>query len=122
MGSTDYSKNPISHAVQMVKKLLLKNPFKKRFKLNKKIALPLLIVLGIFLLTIVYSLVVGLVIKKPAEAMVQNIKDSATSVQPKDLSGAESNLVLAQQNLDLVNKKFKLVSWVRLVPFFGGYI
>ncbi len=106
----------------MVKKLLLKNPFKKRFKLNKKIALPLLIVLGIFLLTIVYSLVVGLVIKKPAEAMIQNIKDSATSVQAKDLSGAESNLVLAQQNLDLVNKKFKLVSWVRLVPFFGGYI
>ena len=98
----------------------LKKP--KLPKIPKKLGLPILIIVSLFFLSLVYSLVVGLVIKKPALAIIQNIKDSSLSIQNKDLDGTESNLKLAQDNLGLINKKFKLVNWVRFVPVFGGYV
>ena len=120
-GSTNYSKNSYCDAIKMVK-LLLKNPFEKRLRLNKKVLIPLLSLLGFFLAISVYLLVVGLIIKSPVSAVKDNITASAQAIQNKDLVGAESNLKLAQDNLNLVNNKFKLVGVIRFVPLVGGYV
>jgi uncharacterized protein DUF4012 len=91
-------------------------------KIPKRIGLPLLALVSFLILIVVYSLVVGLVIKKPAMMVTKNIQASMEAIKNKDLDGTEVNLKLAQDNLDLVNNKFKLVSWVRFIPVFGGYI
>ncbi len=122
VGLAHHFKNPTGHALKMVK-LKIKLPKKTKLpKVPKKLSLSVLVAVSLFFLTIIYSLVVGLVIKKPGLMMAQNIKDSSLAIQNKDLVGAETNLKLAQENLKLVNQKFKLVSWVRFVPIFGGYI
>jgi hypothetical protein len=117
VGSSHHLKNTVSNAVKMVNLKKFHLP-----KIPKKIGLPLLAIISFIFLTIVYSLVVALVIKKPAMMVAQNVQDSMTAIQNKDLDGTETNLKLAQANLDLVNNKFKLVSWVRFIPFFGGYV
>lgn len=118
MGSFYHPKNPTSNAIQMVK---IKKPNLK-FKPNKKVVFAFVGVISFFLLTLVYSLAVGLTLKKPGTSLANNLKNTIAAVQNKDLVAAKENLQLAHDNLNLVNKKFKLVSWVRYLPFFGGYI
>lgn len=91
----------------------------KKFKKFKK---PLLIVLIVLLVCIAYGLLVAFLIKPPAVAASQAIKASVTSLQNKNLDEAQANLTLAQDNLNKVNTKFKLISWVRFIPLFGAYI
>ncbi|MEA3354872.1 MAG: DUF4012 domain-containing protein [Patescibacteria group bacterium] len=84
--------------------------------------LPLIGIFAFFLLTIVYSLFIGLSLKKPGTLLVASLKNSITAVQNKDLNQAKENLNLAHDNLKIVNKKSKFVSWVSYIPFLGGYI
>jgi len=87
----------------------------------KKFKKPLLISLIIFLVCLTYGLFVAFLIKSPAVATGQAIKASFNSLQNKNLAEAETNLASAQDNLNQVNSKFKLISWTRFIPFFGSY-
>jgi hypothetical protein len=111
VGYLYYPKNPTSYAIKMVK-----------IKLNKKVTFGLIGVLSFFLLTLVYSLFVGLSLKKPGTSLANHLKASLSAVQNKDLNTAKDSLAQAHRDLEKVNKKFNLVSWVKYTPFFGGYI
>ena len=84
MGLAYNSKNPDRHDIQMVKMKKLKLP-----KISKKVSIPLLVVFSLFFLTIIYTLVVGLIIKKPALTIKQNVTDSITSIQNKSFKKYE---------------------------------
>jgi len=98
---------------------------KSKFKLprfNKKTSRVFLIFLSVFLIFIVLGLFTALQLKSPAQAMIKSVKNSITAVQNKDLTAAEDNLKQAQENLQKVRSKYRLVSWLRIIPFFGAYI
>jgi len=98
---------------------------KDKPKLKSKPKKPLLIILGIFLfylVLIVYSLIIGFILKKDALLAVDNVKASMTAIQNKNLDEVSSNLQLAHQNLDKVESKYKLLTPIRFIPPLGGYI
>jgi len=91
-------------------------------RLNRKVKLSLLILSAVILTFIVFTLLVAVIIKKPAQEVLNSAKESLNSIQAKDLNSAETHLNSAKDNLDTVTKKFKLVSWMRFIPGLGIYI
>ncbi|MFC1627229.1 DUF4012 domain-containing protein [Patescibacteria group bacterium] len=117
---SEESKSPVT--AEPVKPKQSKKIFSKLPRPNKKISLALIAIFAFFLLIFTYTLAIGLTIKKPATAMADSLKQTVTAVQNKDLGLAKDNLQSTQDNLDSINKKFKLLSWVRFIPPFSGYI
>ena len=93
----------------------------KSFFTNKKFRCCLLFFLGFILICLVYSLLVAVLMKKPAQAMIGSVKASVTAVQNKDLAQAQDNLTKAEADLNQVRSKFNLIGWVRFIPLLGIY-
>ncbi|MBU1085071.1 MAG: DUF4012 domain-containing protein [Candidatus Beckwithbacteria bacterium] len=106
----------------MVKIKINKNKGSELSDVKKFGTLVFIGIVAFFLLIFIYSLIIGLTLKAPGTKLITNLKDSLTAVQNKDLKLAEENLILAHDNLGVVNKKFKLVSWISYLPFLGGYV
>lgn len=88
---------------------------------NKKFRCCLLFFLGFILICLVYSLLVAVLMKKPAQAMIGSVKASVTAVQNKDLAQAQDNLTKAEADLNQVRSRFNLIGWVRFIPLLGIY-
>lgn len=93
----------------------------KSFFTNKKFRYCLLFFLGFILICLVYSLLVAVLMRKPAQAMIGSVKASVTAVQNKDLAQAQDNLTKAEADLGKVRSKFNLIGWVRFIPLLGIY-
>ncbi|MFH0943081.1 MAG: DUF4012 domain-containing protein [Candidatus Beckwithbacteria bacterium] len=79
-------------------------------------------IISFYLLIFLYILIIGLISKNSAVSLISSLKSASNSLQTKDLRGAEASLITAQSNLDTINSKFKLISFLRFVPGIGGYI
>lgn len=93
----------------------------KSFFTNKKFRYCWLFFLGFILICLVYSLLVAVLMKPPAQAMIGSVKASVAAVQNKDLAQAQDNLTKAEADLNQVRSKFNLIGWVRFIPLLGIY-
>lgn len=106
-------------------KLRLKKKPKDQIKQpqkRKKIIKVFLVILIVFLVFLVYFLFAFLKIKKPAQNLMASVKASAQAVQDKDLTAAENHLSESSRHLTDLQKKYRLITPFKYIPFLGAYI
>ena len=94
---------------------------KLKFKLPQPVKVGLLIIASFYLLILVILGIFALLIKPAAGRLVAGVKTSSAALQAKDLNQVESGLNQAQGELNVIENKFRLVSWIRFIPGPGGY-
>ncbi|AKM79364.1 MAG: hypothetical protein UX85_C0002G0059 [Candidatus Beckwithbacteria bacterium GW2011_GWB1_47_15] len=70
----------------------------------------------------VYSLFVAWQVKAPAQKTLDSLRASFTAIQNKDLTAAETSLSQARESLSATQAKYRLISWAKFIPVYGGYV
>jgi hypothetical protein len=94
-------------------------------KANKgfKIALKVLAILLIIVFVGgSFGAVIGFTLKAPVQTTIDHVNKLTEDFQNKDLVAAKDTVTILQSDLDLLNKKYKAVSWARIIPFLGSYV
>jgi len=107
VGPVDHPQNPGGDAVKMVK---------------RKVLIGLAAVAGVYLLSLIYLLIVGLTLRPALGKASQAAKDITVSLQEKNLSQATESLNLAETELKVVSRRYNLVGWLKVVPGLGIYV
>src|SRR3989344_5855265 len=107
VGLADHFKNPGGDAVQMVK---------------RKVLIGLAAIAGVYVLSLIYLLIVGLALRPALGKASQAAKDITVSLQEKNLSQATESLNLAETELKVVSRRYNLVGWLKVVPGLGIYV
>ena len=107
VGLADHFKNPGGDAVQMVK---------------RKVLIGLAAIAGVYVLSLIYLLIVGLTLRPALGKASQAAKDITVSLQEKNLSQATESLNLAETELKVVSRRYNLVGWLKVVPGLGIYV
>src|SRR3990167_9102664 len=107
VGPVDHPQNPGGDAVKMVK---------------RKVLIGLAAVAGVYLLSLIYLLIVGLTLRPALGKASQAAKDITVSLQEKNLSRATESLNLAETELKVVSRRYNLVGWLKVVPGLGIYV
>ncbi|MDZ7586600.1 MAG: DUF4012 domain-containing protein, partial [Patescibacteria group bacterium] len=94
----------------------------KFIKFPKKLGLILFSLIGFYLIVIIYILAIGISVKDPASNLISSLKNASNGLQVKNLDQAETSLKSAELDLQILNQRFKFISFLKLVPFIGGYI
>ncbi|MEJ2347633.1 MAG: DUF4012 domain-containing protein [Patescibacteria group bacterium] len=97
----------------------LKIPFKERFKgrKGKAILIAGIIVLVLFLTTFISSIIVY----GKARSLYSSVQDAIAAGQSQNLPALKSELKDTENSLVSLQRSFKLLSWTKIIPFFGGY-
>ena len=96
-----------------------KRSIKEIFKGRKAKAL---LMGGIFLLVLfLATLIPSLIVYKKAKAVYASAKNVMTASQNQDLPAIKSELQETEKLLVSLQKNYKLLSWTKIIPFFGGY-
>ncbi len=96
----------------------------KQFKYNlspshKKV----LIGIGIFLLVIlIYSVVAGVLLFQSGKKLIVSSQKMADLGKAGDLNGMKSEISNVKKSLSSFKRSYILISWIRIVPFVGGYV
>ena len=107
VGLADHFKNPGGDAVQMVK---------------RKVLIGLAAIAGVYVLSLIYLLIVGLTLRPALGKASQAAKDVTVSLQEKNLVKATESLSLAETELKVVSRRYNLVGWLKVVPGLGIYV
>ncbi len=107
VGPIDNPQNPGGDAVKMVK---------------PKILIGLSAVVGVYLVSLIYLLIVGLTLRPALKRASQAAKDITTSLQEKNLAKSQESLNLAQQELNLISRRYSLAGWLKIIPGLGIYV
>ena len=107
VGLADHFKNPGGDAVQMVK---------------RKVLIGLAAIAGVYVLSLIYLLIVGLTLRPALGKASQAAKAVTVSLQEKNLSQATESLNLAETELKVVSRRYNLVGWLKIVPGLGIYV
>ena len=107
VGPVDHPQNPGGDAVKMVK---------------RKVLIGLAAVAGVYLLSLIYLLIVGLTLRPALGKASQAAKDVTVSLQEKNLVKATESLSLAETELKVVSRRYNLVGWLKVVPGLGIYV
>src|SRR3989344_5968685 len=107
VGLADHFKNPGGDAVQMVK---------------RKVLIGLAAIAGVYVLSLIYLLIVGLTLRPALGKASQAAKDITVSLQEKNLSQATESLNLAETELKVVSRRYNLVGWLKVVPVLVIYV
>jgi len=110
LGETMASENP---------KKKLKIPFKERFKGRKGKAI--LITGIVFLVLFLATLIPSILVYGKAKALYSSVENVLAAGQEQNLPTIKSELDNTKKSLTSLRGTFKLLSWTKIVPFFGGY-
>lgn len=88
-------------------------------KKSKKVLWIVLSVLGVLL---VYSLISGFIVYRKAMALKASVNSLTANAKSNDLTKIKAGLVRTQSSLEALRSSFVLISWTRIIPFFGSYV
>ena len=91
-------------------------------RLPKSVKIGLLVLLGFFLFLILVTGVFALSIKKQTQSASSSISQITTSVQEKDLIAVNQHLDELEASINKIQSSYKIISWLRFIPFYGGYL
>lgn len=101
------------------KGLKQKISIKDRFKSRKAKAL---LIGGVFILVIfLATLIPSLIVYGKAKAVYSEAQDILIAGEQQNLPAIKSELQETEEALVSLQKSFKLLSWTKIIPFFGGY-
>lgn len=86
---------------------------------RKKILFGVLIFLGLF---VVYNLVAGFLIYRSGTKLLDAGKKLSSAAQSKDLNKIKTEIGNTKTNLVSFDSTFRLISWAKILPYFGGYV
>lgn len=75
----------------------------------------------VFLVLFLATLIPSLIVYKKAKAVYASAKNVLTASQNQDLPAIKSELQETEKLLVGLQKNYKLLSWTKIIPFFGGY-
>jgi len=90
--------------------------------LPKPVKIGLFSLLGLIAFLILVTGIFALAVKKPAQSATAAASQIFTSVQNKDLVSANQQLDQLETDIDKVQSTYKFISWLRVVPLYGGYL
>ena len=91
---------------------------KKYLKIAKKVGLGLLIFV---LVGGLFGALAGFTLRSPVKATLESVNNLMTDFQNKDLVSAKSSLEVVKADIKVLDSKYKLVGWTKIIPFLGGY-
>jgi len=78
---------------------------------------------GIFLLAfLVYNIIAGILVYSKAKTLMDSGKALQAAAQSKDLGKIETEIKATKKNLSSFGMSLKLLFWVKIVPYFGGFV
>jgi hypothetical protein len=77
------------------------------------------ILLGLFL---IYNLVAGFLIYRKGSVFLDSVRTLQASAETKDLAVIRDDLKKAGGDIRAFGKSLKLVSWARIIPYYGRYV
>lgn len=89
---------------------------------KKKSRKVLWIILGVLGILLVYSLISGLIVYKKAMALKASVNSLIADSKSNDLTKIKAGLVKIQSSLEALQSSFVLISWTKIIPFFGSYV
>ena len=89
---------------------------------KRKVLIGLAAIAGVYVLSLIYLLIVGLTLRPALGKASQAAKDITVSLQEKNLSQATESLNLAETELKVVSRRYNLVGWLKVVPGLGIYV
>jgi len=89
---------------------------------KRKVLIGLAAIAGVYVLSLIYLLIVGLTLRPALGKASQAAKDVTVSLQEKNLVKATESLSLAETELKVVSRRYNLVGWLKVVPGLGIYV
>lgn len=89
---------------------------------KSKVLLITLSILGFFLAILIYVGASGFLIYQKANNLYKSGQVLEASVKSQDLQKIKTDLGVVRSNLIEIKTTFSLVSWMRILPYVGGYV
>lgn len=90
--------------------------------LPRPVKIGLLVFLGLLLFLILVSGIFALSIRKQAQSASSSFSQISTTIQEKDLIATNNYLNNLESDINQIQSSYKMISWLKFVPLYGGYL
>ncbi|MDP4030913.1 MAG: hypothetical protein Q8P47_01375, partial [Candidatus Beckwithbacteria bacterium] len=89
---------------------------------KRKLLIGVLVVVGIYVFSLIYIVVMALTLKPALAKTSQAVKAVTVNLQEKDLGAAQTNLAQAETELQTISRRYNLIAWLKFIPGLGIYV